>query len=55
MKEEGHVLAEIQSSRNLFFNRVQILFSQIHRTTELCEKKPEKFDPGIYNSIHYPV
>ena len=26
-----------------------------YRTTELCGKKPEKFDPGIYNSTHYPV
>ena len=28
---------------------------QTYRTTELCGKKPEKLDPGIYNSIHYPV
>ena len=43
------------SSRNPFFNRLQILICQTYRTTELCGKKAEKFDPGIYNSVHYPV
>ena len=43
-------------ARGIHFS-IEFKFFSVRHTERrnFVEKKPEKFDPGIYNSIHYPA